>query len=353
MPQIWKSSIALDYQLPTEFPFTASTEFIYNKNINAVTITNINIKDPSNWERFNGADNRLIYPSDYQYVKGTNAVVLDNTSKGYGYTANITLTAQPMDNLYAMAAYTHTESKEVSGLPGSDPVSTWTGLNTIDGPNFALCQRSQYVVPDKVIASVNWTIPFQYKGLARNTNLSLYYAGYSPYGYSYMYTNDMNGDGNNNDLMYIPKDDSEIKFKTDADRVAFWNYVEQDGYLKSHKGQYAEAYAARAPWVHQFDFRISEDFEFKIGKTKHCIEVSLDIMNIGNLLNSKWGVPKRNFLSDSSSSRILKYEGRDESNTPIFSMYKQDGEYVSQSYDYYKDYSQCWKMQLGIRYVFN
>jgi len=79
----------------------------------------------------------------------------------------------------------------------------------------------------------------------------------------------------------------------------------------------------------------------------------LDIMNIGNLLNSKWGVPKRNFLSDSSSSRILKYEGRDESNTPIFSMYKQDGEYVSQSYDYYKDYSQCWKMQLGIRYVFN
>ena len=43
--------------------------------------------------------------------------------------------------------------------------------------------------------------------------------------------------------MYIPKDDSEIKFKNEADRTAFWNFVDQDSYLKNHKGEYAEAYA--------------------------------------------------------------------------------------------------------------
>lgn len=74
---------------------------------------------------FNGADNRLIYPSDYTYVSGKNAVVLTNTSKGHGYTANVTVNAQPVEDLNMMLAYTHTESKEISGLPGSDPVSTW------------------------------------------------------------------------------------------------------------------------------------------------------------------------------------------------------------------------------------
>ena len=113
--------------------------------------------------------------------------------------------AQPVEDLNMMLAYTHTESKEISGLPGSDPVSTWQGMLTIDGPNFATVQRSRYVVPDKVIAAVNYNLPFRHKGLLRKTSLNLFYSGYSASGYSFAYTNDMNGDGINNDMMYIPK----------------------------------------------------------------------------------------------------------------------------------------------------
>jgi len=351
MPQIWKTSLAVDYQLPTSFPLSVTGEFIYNKNINAVTLENINIKDPSNWEHFNGADNRLIYPSDYAYVSGKNAVVLTNTSKGHGYTANVTVNAQPVEDLNMMLAYTHTESKEISGLPGSDPVSTWQGMLTIDGPNFATVQRSRYVVPDKVIAAVNYNLPFRHKGLLRKTSLNLFYSGYSASGYSFAYTNDMNGDGINNDMMYIPKDDSEIKFKNEADRTAFWNFVDQDSYLKNHKGEYAEAYAARAPWVHRFDLRITEDFSFKAGKTEHHFQLSLDFMNIGNMINSKWGVMKN--ASSSNGCRILKYEGMDDNKTPIFSMYKINGEYPTETYSYNRIYTECWKMQVGIRYIFN
>ena len=351
MPQIWKTSLAVDYQLPTSFPLSVTGEFIYNKNINAVTLENINIKDPSNWGHFNGADNRLIYPSDYTYVSGKNAVVLTNTSKGHGYTANVTINAQPVEDLNMMLAYTHTESKEISGLPGSDPVSTWQGMLTIDGPNFATVQRSRYVVPDKVIAAVNYNLPFRHKGLLRKTSLNLFYSGYSASGYSFAYTNDMNGDGINNDMMYIPKDDSEIKFKNEADRTAFWNFVDQDSYLKNHKGEYAEAYAARAPWVHRFDLRITEDFSFKAGKTEHHFQLSLDFMNIGNMINSKWGVMKN--ASSSNGCRILKYEGMDDNKTPIFSMYKINGEYPTETYSYNRIYTECWKMQVGIRYIFN
>lgn len=359
MPQVWKSSLALDWQVPVKFPFTLTGEFMYTKNINAVTINNINIKPIDQWnggkgaEYFAGADNRMIYAPDYTYVKGKNAVLLDNTSKGYGYTFNLTANMKPVDMLNLMLAYTHTESKEVSGMPGNDPVSTWQGLITVDGPNFGTVQRSRYVIPDRLIGSATWTIPFEYKGLARNTNISLFYTGYSATGNSFCYTNDMNGDGIANDLIYIPTaDETPGYFKSQEDAVAFEAFVNQDKYLNSHRGQYAEAYAARAPWIHQFDLRLMEEFEFKVGKTKHAIQLSFDIMNFGNLLNSSWGVQKI-ATQASNGCRVLKYEGRTADNKPQFSMQKNaNGEYYSQTYDYSFNNSQCWQMQVGVKYIF-
>jgi len=358
MPQVWKSSIALDWQVPVKFPFTLTGEFMYTKNINAVTLNNINIKPVDEWnggegvKYFAGPDNRMIYSKDYLYVPGKNAVMLDNTSKGYGYTFNVTANLQPVDNLNLMMAYTHTESKEVSGMPGNDPISTWQGLITVDGPNFGTVQRSRYVIPDRLIGSATWTIPFTYKGLARNTNLSLFYTGYSANGNSFCYTNDMNGDGIANDLMYIPAKGESLNFAEPADAKAFEAFIEQDKYLSSHRGQYAEAYAARAPWVHQFDFRLMEEFEFNVGKTKHAIQLSFDIMNVGNLLNSSWGVRKV-ATQASNGCRVLKYEGANEKGEPTFSMQKNaNGEYYSKTYDYSFNNDQCWQMQVGVKYIF-
>lgn len=354
MPQVWKTSLAVDYQLPVSFPFTATAEFTYTKNIHAVRIDNYNMKDASGWERFNGADNRLIYPnaSELLYYPniGQGASVLTNTSKGYGWTANVTLNAQPVKDLNLMAAYTRTEFKEITGLPGSDPYSTWQGLYTVNGPNFPDVQRSQYVIPDRLIASASYTLPYANDHMA--THLSLFYQGYSPYGNSYLYDGDMNGDGISNDLMYIPKDDSEIKFVNDADRQAFWAFVNQDRYLRNHKGEYAEAYAARAPWVHRFDFRIAQDFKMKFGKTTNTLQVSLDFLNIGNLFNSAWGVTKSNRVSN--SGRILKYEGMDANKTPMFSMYRDgEGNAPTETFSLNRNYDECWKFQIGVRYLFN
>lgn len=361
MPHIWKSSLALDYNVPVSFPLTLTGEFMLMKTVQAVNVENINIKDPSLWnggkgaQRYNGADKRMIYASDMNYYKGKNAVMLTNTTRGHGYTVNFTVNAKPVEGLDVMLAYTHTESKEVSGLPGSDPVSTWQGLYTVDGPNFATTQRSQYVTPDKVIGSLSYYIPFRHNGLISGMHLNLFYNGYSAGGYSFLYDGDINGDGIKGvDLMYIPRNDSEIAFKSDADRKAFWAFVQQDHYLKHHKGEYAEAYAARAPWVHRFDFRWLNDFKFNIGKTTHNFQLSVDIMNVGNLIRSSWGIPKTN-VSVSNNLKILKYEGTksDSDLTPVFSMAKVNGEYITKTYDYNKSYDNCWKMQVGLRYIFN
>lgn len=349
MPQVWKSSLALDYEVPVTFPMTVILEGIYTKNINGVMLENYDLRKPDNsWQRFGGPDNRYIYPDNISY-NNRNAYILANNSDGWGAIGNITVTAEPMENLNLMAAYTITESKEISGMPGSNAGSAYSGLIQIDGPHLPRVQRSQYVVPSKAIASASYTLPYANNHMA--TTVNLFYSGYSPNGYSFTYTNDMNGDGYATDLIYIPREKGEINFISTADEDAFFAFVEQDRYLKNHKGEYAEAYAARAPWVHRFDLRLAQDFRVNVGGVANNLQFSLDFLNFGNLLNSKWGVEKNMFQAN--NGQILQYEGVDSNNVPEFSMVKDgDGNFLSESYSTFYNYNQNWQLQIGIRYSF-
>ena len=345
MPQVWKSSIAVDYQVPVSFPFTLTAEYTYVERLQDVRLENWNIKTPDDtWGHLAGADNRLVYPSDFRYYNNVNtACVLTNTTKGYGWTFNLTATAEPIRNLNLMAAYTHTVQKEVSGMPGSNAASAWQGLYTVNGPNLSGVQNSTYVIPDRVIASVSYKY--------NKEHFSLFYQGYSPSGYSYFVNGDLNNDGIAYDLMYIPRDDSEINFTNEADRVDFWNYIQQDDYLNNHRGEYAEAYSARAPFVHRFDFRYAHDFTVKVGSTRHLLQLSADVTNIGNMFNSKWGVAKT--MSTNYSGQFLKVD-KIVDGVPYYSMRKlSDGSKITQSWEYNHAYGQCWQLQIGVKYYFN
>ncbi len=129
MPQVWKTSLAFDYNIPASFPFSVTVEGVFNKTINAVSIADWSMQNVGGFARFNGADNRPLYPSQYRTTAYTNpntgkvsypkAFVLENTDKGYGWSANVTVNMQPIESLSLMAAYTHTVNKEITGMPGS------------------------------------------------------------------------------------------------------------------------------------------------------------------------------------------------------------------------------------------
>ncbi|NCA85488.1 MAG: TonB-dependent receptor [Clostridia bacterium] len=352
MPQVWKTSLALDYQVPVSFPLSVTIEGIFTKTINGVMLQNYNLMQPDeSWERFSGADDRYIYPvRDSLTYTSKNAYVLSNTSEGWGAIGNISVYAEPAKDLNLMLSYTYTESKEISGMPGSNAASAYTGLLEVDGPHLPLVQRSQYVVPSKLIGSASWKIPWNNNTLKSATIVNLFYSGFTPYGNSFTYTNDMNGDGIATDLIYIPNNRGEINFVSPEDENAFFNFLEQDKYLSNHKGEYAEAYAARAPWVNRFDLRIAREYYFKVAGKTNTLQFSLDCLNVGNILNSEWGVYQTNF--GSNNGQILKYEGMDENRVPSFSMVKVDGEYPTETYSPYYNYSQVWQLQIGIRYIF-
>ncbi len=356
MPQIWKTSLAIDYKVPVNFPFVITAEGMYNKTIWGVCMSDWSLDDSKLTARFSGVDDRVNYAAcnDYTY-DSTPAYVMVNTQKGWGYTANLTVTMEPVRNLKIMAAYTHTESKEISGMPGSAANSVFTGMPTISGTNLSGLQRSQYVLPDKVMANISYFIPWKIFG-GNGLHVDAYYSGLSSAGNSYIYSNDMNGDGNATDLIYIPKSAGDIAWKTPEDGQAFMKFVENDRYLSKHKGEYAEAYCARAPWLHRLDLRIAEDFSFRIGSTRHNFQVSASFDNIGNMINSNWGVTKLSCYQTSLTGTIapLKYEGINESGAPYFSMNQVDKAYPTQNYNkYFKNTSECWQVLLGIKYFFN
>ena len=357
MPQVWKTSVALDYNIPTSFPFSISGEVIYNKTINGVVLRDWSVRGVDGFARFNGVDNRPIFQDfkqTYVDAKGKNknmpaAYVLENTNKGYGYSATLTMNMRPIEGLALMAAYTHTASKELTGMPGSNASSVLNYMGTIYGPNDPGLHNSEYVTPDRLIASAT------YSDRANNHFSLIYEAWRGGYNYSYMTSNDMNGDGYNYDLIYIPTDkqvaDKEFRFVSDKDAQRFMDYVHADKYLSKNQGKYAEAYSVYSPWVHRVDFSYKHDFKVKAGQSMNTLQLSVDIKNILNIFNSNWGVSK--YMNPAlGEGRILKYEGVDKDGYATFSTPSAVSA-DTQVWNKYVNLGQCWYASVGIKYMFN
>ena len=347
LPQVWKSSLAVDYQIPVSFPFSVTVEGIYSKMINDVCISDWSMLPAEGFARWQGSDNRPIYPSDFRTT--TKAFMLENTSRGYQWSANITLNAQPFEWMNLMAAYTRSGKKEVTSMPGNAAESAFTYVPTVAGPNNIKLHNAKNLTPDRFIASA--TIHDK----CGNHYSLIYETWRGGYNYSYMMANDMNGDGYNYDALYIPTDlqvaNNEFRFVSEDDKHRFMDFVHQDDYLKDHQGEYAEAYSVYNPWVHRIDFAYKHDFKFKIGSTNHKIQLSFDMKNVLNFFNSSWGVSK--YMNTSlNEGRILKYDHTDSQGYPVFSTPKAvNGN--TQTWVYNHAIGQCWYASVGIRYIFN
>ena len=350
MPQVWKTSFAIDYNLPTSFPMSVTAEYIYNKTVNAAILKDWAVPSMAGFPRLNGADNRALFPAGFQTMKS--AYVLENTSKGYGWSASLTLNARPIETLSLMASYTHSMAKEMTSLPGSNAASVLNYVTTVEGPNNMHLHNAENITPDRFILSATHNDK-------HGNHVSIIYEAYrGGYNYSYAMVNDMNGDGYNYDALYIPTDEQvkngEFRFKTQDDADRFMAFVHRDDYLSKHQGEYAESYSVYNPWVHRVDLGYKHDFSLKLGKTKHTLQLSCDIKNVLNMFNSSWGVAKimNTDFQASGIGRILKYEGVDAQG---YGVYSTPASINGNTKTWIKNHAigQCWYASVGIKYIFN
>lgn len=354
MPQVWRTNLAMDLELPANMIFTV--EAIYSKDINAIMQKNVNLAYPQ--ATYSGADNRAYWTSNKLNSNISSAMILSNTNKGYQASLTGQLTKNFSNGFYGMVAYTYSVAKDVSANPGSTAYSVWRANTTVSSPNNPEMGYSNFAVPHRIVGNISYRFDY-----ARHfaTTVSLFYSGSNQGRTSYTYSNDQNKDGEYNDLIYIPRDASEIEFTAykdmtaDQQKARFMQYIEETPYLKNNKGKYAERFADVQPWHNRFDVKILQDIYSNFGTDrKYTLQVSLDILNVGNLINSDWGVYKTHGLASYENVRPLTYVTKNADNKPVYRLYANSIEEFNEKAQWVNSLStgSTWGMQLGIRFIF-
>jgi hypothetical protein len=276
---------------------------------------------------------------------------LSNTHKGYSWSttarAEYSFTGA-LDGLDIAAAYTYSQSRSVNDGISAQASSTWGRTYAVDSNSPAL-SSSVYEFPHKIVASISYARRYGH-GLF-GTNVMLLYNGFSGEHYSLTYAKgktDENGDTyRGNSLIYIPTE-AEMPTMLWADETsmaAFNDYIEEDDYLRTHRGKFAERNSHSLPFVHRLDLHIAQSFYFsRDNKSGRRIELSLDVINLSNLISRSWGLVHRtsNWTLSPVTITELRAEGNDY--RPV---YKFNG--ASYTTD---DINSRWHMQLGVRVVF-
>lgn len=359
-PQVWTTDIGVDQQLP--WNMLGTLELIYSKDLNAVFMRNADLVAPvrtlsDGRPYYGGFDNNELNPGDF----GAGIYVIDNTSDGYSLNLTGQLRKTFTPTLDATLGYSFTQAK--NRLKSSEIASVlWQNQPVQGDPNNPELSYSEFGQRHRVVGSASYTKTWSQTlrtrfGLFAEVAEGNRFAGAGGNRYSFIYSGDVNGDGQGgNDLIYIPATQSEIQFDPFVDgngqtvsAQEQWTrlnaFIEQDDYLRSHRGQIAERFGALNPWYTNVDLRILQDFTISQAARRHTFQLSFDVLNVGNLLNSDWGVRKVASVSATSPLTWVRFDNAGE---PVFN-------FTGPSRTFIDDPSlfSRWRAQIGLRYFFD
>jgi hypothetical protein len=354
-PQVFRTNIAVDQKLP--WGLFATVEGIFSKTYNNVNFINLNrIVDES--FTFTGVDARPRYVSGRIDPNFEEIIKFENTNEGYSYNFVFMLQKQFESGFNAQVSYTYGKSMDLNSGTSSVAYSNWRYVNNVYGLNDLRLTRSNFDLGSRITGLISYKKEYLKGNMS--TQVSLFYNGQSGQPLSYIYNGDMNNDGSSNDLIFIPATKSDINLiaipaagtnpaiTADEQWIALDKFIANDKYLSKHRGQYAERNAARLPFQDQFDLRILQEIKVKIGGTTNKLQLSFDIINLGNMINKEWGHVK---YASNQQFTLINYKGQVSTSTPTFTY---DGAGMTNGNAYFlSDFVSRWRGQIGLRYIFN
>jgi hypothetical protein len=359
-PQVWRTSFGVDYRLP--FDLIATLDAIYSQTINGIGYINANLKPAT--QIFQGPDKRLRYAGSTGNANRINPNVTSNTvllNSGRDYAFSVTGQLQKSfgRNWYAQVAYTYTDARNTVD-PGSIAFGSWQSNPIPNNPNKPPLAFSANAVPHRFIASGTYRV--EYAGNMA-TQISIFFQAQPQGRFSYTYAGDMNGDGvANNDLIYVPQNASELRFlpltvgsganartfTPQEQAAAFDTFIEQDSYLRTRRGKYAERNGALFPWVYRADVSILQEFFFDVSGKRNTLQLRADVFNFINLISDKFGVGWQRVDNFPISFVSVGSDG-----VPQFRMRTVNNQLISSSFQRSAGLNDLWAAQISLRYIFN
>ena len=349
-PQVWRSNLAVDRRLP--WGMIGTLEGIYTKDVNGISYVNVDL--PAAQTSFTGADTRPRWTSNRIYANVANAVVLGNENDGHSWNIAASLQKSYRQG-FLKAGYAYAVSKNLND-PGSIALGSWTGNQIALDPNNAPLAYSAQ--GQRVFLAGSHRFDYLKFG---STTCSFFFEGYNNGFASYTYAGDLNGDGGtSNDLLYIPRNTSEMNFQTTpatatvrsftpAEQAAAWDaYISQDSYLSAHRGEYAGRAAVLLPMVWRLDFNIAQDLFKDLGGRRHALTVRADFLNFGNLLNHDWGVGQRLV-----NAQPLTNPGVDAQGAALYRMRVVNGALMDHTFETTTNLTDVYRIQFSFKYSFN
>lgn len=365
-PQVFRTNIAYDFILP--FDIQTTVESFYTKTLNNILYTNINSDPTVKHNLTGGPDNRPVYVNQSIDNTYTAAYLASNTSQGYTYNFSLNLAKDFDFGLKASVAYAWTDAFALSEGTSSQNSSQWRGQVHVNGRNNPEFGRSDFAIGHRVVTALSYTKNWT-KNKLFGTTISLFINSQSGVPYSYVIggpfaAQNLSGETGsvsaNRGLVYIPGSENDINLvdyqagDVTVTAAEQWqrlnNFIEDDKYLSKNRGQYAEKNGSFAPFTNLIDFSIRQDIGLKIGNQTHRFQISADIFNLGNLLYEKWGTVytvRGNF----NNYYLYTFEGYEADGTTPKYTFREDN--IGLDKFNINPIESRWRMQLGIRYLFN
>ena len=182
-PRIMRTNLAYDRSLP--WGIIGNVEVMYTNTLKDPTYQNLNLVETRQQE-----DGRPFYGGRVNPTV-SDFILLTNTDEGNSWSVATELQRQFKNGFFAKGSYLYGRSTSVSDTTNSTARSTWLNVYTAGDINNPRPATSNFDVSHRITLSGSYLIDVK----KANVTLSMYYNGQTGRPYSYLYSNDVNGDG--------------------------------------------------------------------------------------------------------------------------------------------------------------